>query len=39
MMESREYGVAAAAALVLFLFILVFTMVQLLIQRKWQHRR
>ena len=36
---SREYGVAAAAALVLFLFILVFTMVQLLIQRKWQHRR
>ena len=39
MMEAREYGVAAAAALVLFLFILVFTMVQLLIQRKWQHRR
>ena len=36
---SRKYGIAAAAAIVLFLFILAFTMVQLFVQRKWVNRR
>ena len=34
MMESRNYGVAAASAIVRFLFIFVFTMVQLFIQKR-----
>ena len=34
MMESRNYGVAAASSIVLFLFIFVFTMVQLFIQKR-----
>ena len=32
---KREYGRAAAAAIILFLFILMFTMVQLFIKKKW----
>ena len=38
MMENRKYGIAAAAALVLFLVIFVFTMVQLLLQKKTKRR-
>ena len=34
MMEKRKYGYAAAAAIIMFLFILVFTMIQLLIQKR-----
>lgn len=34
---SLEYGRAAAASLVLFLFILAFTMIQRFIQRKWTY--
>lgn len=34
---SMEYGRAAAASLVLFAVILVFTMLQRLIQRKWKY--
>ncbi len=34
---SIEMGRAAAAAIVLFLILFVFTMLQLLIQRKWQY--
>lgn len=34
---SIEMGRAAAAAIILFLILFVFTMLQLLIQRKWQY--
>ena len=34
---SLEYGRAAAASLILFVFILVFTMIQRFIQRKWTY--
>ena len=37
MYEKRELGRAAAAAIVLFLFILVFTALQRFIQRKWKY--
>lgn len=38
MMENRKYGIAAAAALVLFLFILAFTMVLLALQKGSRRR-
>ncbi len=37
MNEKRELGRAAAAAIILFLFILVFTVLQRYIQRKWKY--
>ena len=37
MYEKRELGRAAAAAIILFLFILVFTALQRFIQRKWKY--
>ena len=37
MYEYRELGRAAAAAIVLFVFILAFTMMQRWIQRRWQY--
>lgn len=37
MYEYRELGRAAAAAIILFLFILAFTMLQRWIQRRWQY--
>ena len=37
MYEKRELGRAAAAAIILFLFILVFTFLQRYIQRKWKY--
>lgn len=37
MYENRELGRAAAAAIILFLFILVFTFMQRYIQRKWKY--
>ena len=38
MMENRKYGVAAAAAIVLFGFIFVFTMIQRVVQ-SWMSAR
>lgn len=37
MYEHRELGRAAAAAIILFLFILVFTMLQRFIQHRWKY--
>lgn len=37
MYEKRELGRAAAAAIILFLFILAFTFMQRYIQRKWKY--
>ena len=37
MYEYRELGRAAAAAIILFLFILAFTMMQRFIQRRWRY--
>ena len=34
---SVDMGRAAAAAIILFFILLVFTMLQLLVQRKWQY--
>ena len=39
MMENRKYGVAAAAAIVLFGFIFVFTMIQRVVQSFMSARR
>lgn len=38
MMDNRAYGIAAAAAIILFLFILFFTMLQLYIQRRMRRQ-
>lgn len=38
MIEKREYGYAAAAAVVLFVFILIFTLIQLAMQKRLKRR-
>lgn len=34
---TRNFGTASAAAIMLFIIIFIFTMIQLRMQRKWQH--
>lgn len=34
MMEQRKYGIAAAAAMILFVFVLVFTLIQLSVKKR-----